>query len=579
MAHAGAMRAGDEGGFRERGAQALAAHFHQAEMAYGADLDTGAVVLQRVLELALDGGVVFADFHVDEVDDDEAGEVAHAQLLRDFLGGLHVGAKCCVLDAALAGGAAGIDVDGDERLGLVDDDIAAGAQLHDGVEHGIQLGFDLVAGEEGLAFGPELHFPRVARHEHAHEVAGGAETVLAIDQDVVHIAGIDIADGALDEAGFLIDQRRGGGFHGAVADVVPEAEEILAVALDFGFGAVGAGGAHDQAHAVRHVELGHRLFQAAAVGDRRNLARNPAAGGRIGHQHREAAGEREIGGQRRTFIAALLLDHLDQHDLAAVDDLLDFVVAQETLALAALTRFRGVIAVAADVFRRRRGLGLCLDDVDAFDLFHLFGRLGRVFGGLRGGIAEAFCGLGIFNLGLRRLVGCGFGQGVSLARRFRRRRSLYFDGLDFKRLRGFYGWRRRLAVILVGFVRGGVRRLLRQQPLPVRDRDLVIIRMNFAKGEETVPVAAIFDKRRLQAGFDPDNLGEVDIAFYLLPVGCLNVEIFKPVAVQYHHARLFRVAGVDEHFFRHKAQNSDARLPAARRRRLQGQRRRDFWVK
>ena len=33
--------------------------------------------------------------------------------------------------------------------------------------------------------------------------------------------------------------------------------------------------------------------------------------------------------------------------------------------------------------------------------------------------------------------------------------------------------------------------------------------------------------------------------------GDLNVEILKPVTIQHHHAGLFRVAGVDQHFFRH----------------------------
>ena len=54
MAGAAAMRAGDEAGLGERRTQPLAAHFHQAEMADVADLDARAVVLQRLLQAALD---------------------------------------------------------------------------------------------------------------------------------------------------------------------------------------------------------------------------------------------------------------------------------------------------------------------------------------------------------------------------------------------------------------------------------------------------------------------------------------------------------------------------------------------
>ena len=51
----------------------------------------------------------------------------------------------------------------------------------------------------------------------------------------------------------------------------------------------------------------------------------PRAG--VGHQHRIAAGERQIGGQRRALVAALFLDDLHQQDLAALDDFLDLVLA------------------------------------------------------------------------------------------------------------------------------------------------------------------------------------------------------------------------------------------------------------
>ena len=60
----------------------------QAEMRDAADLDARAVVLQRFLQPALDRAVVALLVHVDEVDDDQAGEIAQAQLARDFLGRL-----------------------------------------------------------------------------------------------------------------------------------------------------------------------------------------------------------------------------------------------------------------------------------------------------------------------------------------------------------------------------------------------------------------------------------------------------------------------------------------------------------
>ncbi len=70
---------------------------------------------------------------------------------------------------------------------------------------------------------------------------------------------------------------------------------------------------------------------------RGDLARDAAAARGVGHEDRIAAGQREISGERRALGAAFFLDHLHQHDLAALDDFLDLVVAAE--AGRALLRF------------------------------------------------------------------------------------------------------------------------------------------------------------------------------------------------------------------------------------------------
>ncbi len=171
MAGAAAVRALVGRAFQHAGADALARHLHQAEMRDAADLDAGAVVLEAILEAPLDRAVVALLVHVDEVDDDQPGEVAQPQLAGDFLGRLEVGLERGVLDVVLAGGAPGIDVDRHQRLGLVEHDVAARAQLHDRREHGVELALDAVPGEDRLAVLVGLHVLGMARHQHAHEVA------------------------------------------------------------------------------------------------------------------------------------------------------------------------------------------------------------------------------------------------------------------------------------------------------------------------------------------------------------------------------------------------------------------------
>ena len=95
-----------------------------------------------------------------------------------------------------------------------------------------------------------------------------------------------------------------------------------------------------------------------------------------------------------------------------------------------------------------------------------------------------------------------------------------------------------------------------EQALPVGDGDLVVVGMDFAEGEEAVPVAAVLDEGRLQARLYPNDLGEVDVALELSLGRRLDIEILEPVTIQHHHAGLFRVRGIDQHTLGHVILNS-----------------------
>ena len=89
------------------------------------------------------------------------------------------------------------------------------------------------------------------------------------------------------------------------------------------------------------------------------------------------------------------------------------------------------------------------------------------------------------------------------------------------------------------------------QRLTVGDRDLIVVRVDFAERQEAVAVAAIFDERRLQRRLYARDLGEIDIAAQLPAARRLEVELLDPVSAQHHHPGLLRVGGVDEHLVGH----------------------------
>jgi len=89
------------------------------------------------------------------------------------------------------------------------------------------------------------------------------------------------------------------------------------------------------------------------------------------------------------------------------------------------------------------------------------------------------------------------------------------------------------------------------QRLPVGDRDLVIVGMDFAEGQEAVAVAAIFDEGRLQRRLYARDLGEVDIAAQLFALGGLEIKFFDAIAADHDDPGLFRVGGIDQHLVGH----------------------------
>jgi hypothetical protein len=104
-------------------------------------------------------------------------------------------------------------------------------------------------------------------------------------------------------------------------------------------------------------------------------------------------------------------------------------------------------------------------------------------------------------------------------------------------------------VLFLGFAMGAL--VGRDQGLSVGDRDLVIVGMDFAEGEEAVAVAAIFDKGGLQRWLYPRDLGEVDIAAQLLALGGLEVKFFDAIAADHDDPGFFRMGRIDQHLVGH----------------------------
>ena len=89
------------------------------------------------------------------------------------------------------------------------------------------------------------------------------------------------------------------------------------------------------------------------------------------------------------------------------------------------------------------------------------------------------------------------------------------------------------------------------QRLAIGDRNLIIVRMDFAKGQKAVAVATIFNEGGLQRRLYARDLGEIDVAAQLFALSGLEIKFFDAIAADHDDPGLFRVGGVDQHFVGH----------------------------
>ena len=136
--------------------------FDQAEFVEGQRLRRGAVGAQRGVERGHHFFAIAPLFHIDEIENDDAAQIAQADLAHDFLHGFEVGFDDGVLEprGAAADVLAGVHVDGHQRFGVVDDDVAAGLEPHLGPQRLVEFLLDAELLEDRRGLGVELYAAR-----------------------------------------------------------------------------------------------------------------------------------------------------------------------------------------------------------------------------------------------------------------------------------------------------------------------------------------------------------------------------------------------------------------------------------
>ena len=92
---------------------------------------------------------------------------------------------------------------------------------------------------------------------------------------------------------------------------------------------------------------------------------------------------------------------------------------------------------------------------------------------------------------------------------------------------------------------------LGDQRLAIGDGDLIVIGMDFAERQETVPVAAVIDEGRLKRRLDPHHLRKINVSPQGFALGGFKIEFFDALPANDDDTRLLGMGGIDEHLVGH----------------------------
>ena len=321
-AYATAARADMPAGFAQRGAQTLTGQFHQTKARNSSHLHPGPIQLQRVAHAIFDFALIAVGIHVDEVHNDQTTDIPQPQLARNLIRGLQVRHQCGFFDVSTLGGFGGVDVDGHQCFRWINNNGTTGWQLHFALKCRFNLGFNLVAIEQGNVIGIELDLTFVLRHYLTHERQRLLMNLCCVDQNFTDILAQVIPHRPYDHIALLIDQERGRALVGGFSDRTPQGQQVIQIPLQFFHAAANTGRANDDTHVLRNIQGIHHFPQRGTI-IAIDTPGNATGTGVIWHQYQVTARQADKRGKGGTLVATFFFAHLQDDFLAFLDHILD----------------------------------------------------------------------------------------------------------------------------------------------------------------------------------------------------------------------------------------------------------------
>ena len=323
QATTGTLLTGLREDLKQTGTQALTGHLNQTQRSHLSHLMLGTVTAQALNQATQNQVTVRLEHHVNEVNDDNAADIAQTQLTDNLLSSFQVVLGDSLFQVAAATGElTGVHIHHGHGFGTVNHQRTTRRQVHLTVQCLRQLLVNAVVIEEVIRGIPLLQAGDQVRRHVRHVRLDGIPRVLALNDHRGEVLVEDVTHGLNHQVGLLVEHLRSQHLAGVslLLNLFPLRTQTVNVVGQLLLRSTLRRGTNDYASALGQLVL-QNLLQTRTLGIGQ-LAGN--TGHRTTrHIHQEATGQGNLAGQAGTLVTNRVLGDLHQNRIAGLQGVLN----------------------------------------------------------------------------------------------------------------------------------------------------------------------------------------------------------------------------------------------------------------
>ena len=323
QATTGTLLTGLREDLKQTGTQALTGHLNQTQRSHLSHLVLGTVTTQALNQATQNQVTVRLKHHVNEVNDDNAADIAQTQLTDNLLSSFQVVLGDGLFQVAAATGElTGVHVHHGHGFGTVNHQRTTRRQVHLTVQSLRQLLVDAVVVEEVVIAVPLLQAGDQVRCHVRHVRLDGIPSVLALNNHRGEVLVEDVTHGLNHQVGLLVEHLRSQHLTGVslLLNLFPLRTQTVNVVGQLLLRSTLRRSTNNHASTLGQLVL-QNLLQASTLGVGQ-LAGN--TGHRTTrHVHQEATGQGNLAGQAGTLVTNRVLGDLHQNRIAGLQGVLN----------------------------------------------------------------------------------------------------------------------------------------------------------------------------------------------------------------------------------------------------------------